>query len=78
MIGKPYAAVMVSRKKGKDLVIVPGQIHLLKDDTQVVELPEDYTILNPEDGTPIEPSFSFWITTETFDPFHAVIDWDGR
>jgi hypothetical protein len=75
-LGRPYAAIMVERK-GNTLRIIPDQLHILKHDIYVVELPEDITVLPPLGNEPVQSSSRFWITTETFDPYHAVLDWDG-
>ena len=67
---------MVERK-GKTLRIIPEQFHILKHDVYVAELPEDFKVLSPLGDEVVPPSSGYWITTETFDPYHAVLDWDG-
>jgi len=77
-VGRPYAAVVVENTGKKKLAIQLGQIQVMKHDAYVVMLPDDFKVINPEDGTVIDAEHTFWITTETFDPYHAVIDWDGK
>jgi hypothetical protein len=69
---KPYAAVKVERK-GKRLVVIPGSICLVKPGTEFAVL-YDHKVVS-EDGETLQPSGVFYISTETFDPYHLVIDW---
>jgi hypothetical protein len=42
----------------------------------LTRLPPDVVVMAP-DGEVIKASRSFWVTTCTIDPFHAVIDAEG-
>lgn len=74
-IGKPRAAVRVKfDSKKKALVIVEGEgFMVLKDDSLISEIPSNIPILDSK-GKPILASGKFFVTTETFDPYHAVVD----
>ena len=71
-IGKPWACVTV-RAEGKRLVVVPGSIGVLKSDALVMPLPLEIEVCE-EGGWRIRPERKFYITTETFDPYHALTD----
>jgi hypothetical protein len=77
-IGRPQAAVTVEYLGNKTFAVQIGGFTILRDDTYVVEIPKDYKIIDPNEGLIIEATHNFWITAETFNPFHAVIDWSGR
>jgi len=70
---RPYACVTVEVLGKKKLKAVPGSIAFLKSDARLVALPEDVIVVDDK-GNVIEPSRGFFITTETFDPYHAIID----
>lgn len=75
---RPYAAVIVEARRtrgGVVLTVVPGSIFIAKADVLVAPLPKRMRVVDP-DGNEIEPARSFAITTETFDPCHAVFDID--
>ncbi len=71
-INRPRAAVRV-RLERTGLVIVPGEISVLKNDAFVVPLPDRLRVVS-EDGEVVKPSDGsiFLITTETMNPFHLV------
>ena len=80
ILGKPRAMVKVKvrREKSKvSLEIVPG-IGVAKPDTILVALPDRIPVLSP-DGEVVKPSrgSSFWVTVETIDPFHGVMELPG-
>jgi len=77
-IGRPQAAVTVEYLGKKTFAVQTGGFIILRDDTYVVKIPQDYRIIDPNGGLIIEATHNFWITTETFNPFHAVIDWNGK
>jgi len=72
-VGRPYAAVL-AEKRGDALQVV-DRVVLIKPDAQVVRLPDRIRILSGD--SPIEPTWGFWISVETMDPYHAILDWDG-
>jgi hypothetical protein len=76
-LGRPFAAVMVERD-GQTLRIIPEQFKILKPDTQIAELPDDIAVMAPVGKQAVPPERRFWITVQTFDPYHAVLDWDGQ
>lgn len=71
---RPWAAAQVERR-GDELVLVPGGVFIAKADTLWLDLPERLNVVGP-DGAPVHPSpgRKFFITAETFDPFHAVTE----
>ncbi|MFB5269350.1 hypothetical protein ACE41H_21560 [Paenibacillus enshidis] len=71
-LGRPYAAVQVEHIN-KVLVVIPGSVSILKEETKITKLPSAYPVVDSE-GYLIKPSGQFYITTETFDPYHMVID----
>jgi hypothetical protein len=70
-VGRQWAAVTVRVEKGS-LIVQPG-IGVLKPETLVFPVPDTVLVQGP-DGEVIRPSGRFMITTETFDPYHLVID----
>lgn len=74
MVGQAHACVMVQRiGHGKTYQIMPGEVHLLKADTIVMEL-ENAKVIDLE-GKEIHPTGKFLITAETIGPYHLVTDW---
>jgi hypothetical protein len=69
-----YAAVVAHRKKN-NLVVQGGSIQLVKEGTLFAPLHGSGFEVVAEDGTPIQPTGSFYISVETFDPVHLIIDW---
>ena len=74
-LGKPRAAVLVRFDPSlKALVLVEDEaLFVLRADALLAALPEDVHVLSPE-GKRIEATGAFHVTTETFDPLHAVTD----
>lgn len=70
---KPVGAVIV-RRDGNRLCIAPGAttLAIARWDTKWVALPEDIGIWGLEGR--IKPAACFWITVESFDPYHLVCD----
>ena len=71
-----YAAVKVEvtkKAKPRTLAVLPGGIVFTKTDTKFVPLPDDVIVVNDE-GEEITASFKFYVSLETFDPFHIVVD----
>lgn len=77
-LGKNWAAVRV-RVAGTRLVMTPGDdghaIVVCKRDTLFVPLPDRIQVVGP-DSKVVKPSKGsrFWVTVETFDPFHLVTE----
>lgn len=77
-LGKPWAAVRV-RVNGTQLVMTTDEsghaIVICKQDTLFVPLPERIQVVGP-DGKVVKPSKGsrFWVTVESFDPFHLVTE----
>lgn len=68
-------AVVTVRFEGPDrLIVVPGQIGVSKSDALFVPLSKRVVVLDPETLKPIEASGEFWVSTETFNPFHVIAD----
>lgn len=79
-LGKPRACVNV-KVEGRDRLVVCGGddgkhgVFVAKIDSQWSELPERIKVVGP-DGKVIKPSKGkqFYVSTETFDPFHALLE----
>ncbi len=68
------ACVTVERRKG-DLVVVVGKIGVTQTDALIAAVP-DYLRVVDTNGKTIPPSRGkrFFVSTETFDPFHFVVE----
>lgn len=47
---------------------------ILKHDVQVAPLPDRVKVFDPIENKQIKPSGRFFVSTETFDPYHVVCD----
>ena len=78
---KPLLTVKVERfgytKASLTLATTAEPPSLARGDAVFVPLPKEIKVIS-QDGEPITPTWKFWISTETFDPFHLLIDWDGN
>lgn len=72
-IGKSRAAVTIRVKNRNELVVADDGICILKADALISKLPDGVRIYDPN-GKEVTPTGSFYITTESFDPFHIVTD----
>jgi hypothetical protein len=73
---RPYAFVKVEVVKMKGaltLVVMPEDIGLLRTGSQLFPLPKEVRVLAP-DHKPLEASQHFYVSLDTFDPFHGLID----
>ena len=73
---KPRACVSVRveyRDRKPVLIVKDGSVGVLKGDAILVELPKEIPVIGP-DGDRIKPTGKFYVTTETFDPHHALVD----
>lgn len=77
---RPRAAVKVKLEKDKLVVSGPDDegkpnIFVAKMDTQWAKVPDRIKVVGP-DGKVIKPSkgTSFYVSTETFDPYHMVLE----
>lgn len=80
-LGRAHAAVRVRVLKHRPRVLVldPDEdepILILANDALVVALPKDVTVVTPE-GEPVTSNGQFFVTTESLDPYHAVLDLSG-
>ncbi len=82
-VGKPYACVVVKvsrithrgvRRRSLTVCTDRG-VSVFRADALVVPLPESVGVVL-EDGDVLRPSRTFWVTTETFDPYHLLTDMD--
>lgn len=78
---KPWAFVKVRFERGASVAkskLIIEEIMVCKADTLVVDLPERWKVYDQE-GKQVKPSKGrkFVVTTETFDPYHAVAEVDG-
>lgn len=73
-LGCRRAAVTVRLEESR-LVIVEGSIGVLDDYTQITPVPARLTVVS-EAGEVLKPSkgSAFFMTTETFDPCHLVVE----
>lgn len=65
---------------GRDrLELQSGSIRLLKGDAKMAPLPPRIAVVDSS-GKPIKPSpgRSFYVTVETFDPFHMLTEIESR
>lgn len=75
---KPWAAVKVQLVGRNTLEVVPGSICILRSGVGLTQVPEGMEVTDPE-GRKLEPSHGeFFVSTETFDPYHLVVDADRR
>jgi len=71
--------VRVVRRGGQRTLVVQTAdeverpIGMLKTGVSIAPLPEGVRVLDSE-GDAIPPSRRFWVTTDTIDPFHMLID----
>ena len=75
-LGHRWACVTVraeGRGSERTLIVQEGSIAVLKLGVYLIELPQDVRVLGP-DGKQIHASWKFWVTLETFDPFHCLTD----
>lgn len=78
---KPFACVTVRvRDKGgvggtgeKHLVVQEGKIGLASPGSGFIEIPAPWVVTDQE-GNSVASSRTFWISVDTFDPYHVVID----
>jgi len=73
-VGKKRAAVTV-KVAGDRLVIEAGGVCVVKWDTLFAPLPERIKVVGP-DGKVVQPTKGsrFWVSVETIDPTHLVIE----
>jgi len=70
---RPYAAVRVEVVSLRPCVLrVTEDILVLKRGVRLAKLPTDVQVLG--DDTRVRASGEFYISTETFDPYHALTD----
>ena len=77
-IQRPCAAVKVrfTRKaRERVLTVEHGFVAILGHDAIIAPLPKDVVVVT-EDGEAIEASRGFWVTIETFDPWHLLMDFE--
>jgi hypothetical protein len=69
------------QKRGRDrllIVCTPDDVEhpiaAMRMGSQMAPVPDSVKIIDPTTKKPIRPSHRFWVTLETLDPFHMVID----
>jgi hypothetical protein len=75
---KPLVAVKVhvtARKGSRVLVVEPGIVGI-DSNAMLVPLPKD-VVVESDEGEVVQPTWGFWVSIETFDPYHLLLDWDG-
>jgi len=73
----PIRVVVTVELVGKVLRIVDKPLGFSKEGSLFMPLPKDVVVTSLE-GDPIFPCWGFWISLETIDPFHLLMDWDGE
>lgn len=75
VLTRPHAIVMVEvvKQRPTPVLVLAGGVEIAQWDTQWVEVPPG-TVIQTPDGDTIEPSGTFYVSVETFDPYHAVMD----
>lgn len=74
MTRRPYAAVQVERTGVRPPVLtVVGPVRLVRPGTLLSPLPPDLRVVDPE-GVSIAAAGRFYLTTETCDPYHLLVD----
>ncbi len=75
VIGRQRAGVEVRVRARRELVVQADSIVVLKRDALISRVPSTISVVT-EDGKPIAPAAgsAFWISTETLDPFHVVVE----
>lgn len=76
-VGRPYVCVTVNNIGKKTLRLETGSGALINPDTKFTRLPEDIKVVDHH-GEEIPAMRGFWISTESIDPYHILIDWDGK
>jgi hypothetical protein len=74
---KPYVAVVAQRHKNQ-LIVQPGALQIVKPDTLFASLRDTRLQVVNEDGTLITASGEFYVSLETIDPMHLIIDWQKQ
>jgi hypothetical protein len=73
VFGRPVAGVVCKRHPGKKrYVVMPGEITIVKADTEFVEI--DPKLVVDADGIPVTPTERYWRTASTIDPYHVIVD----
>ncbi len=73
-IGKPHMAVVVQYEKaGRKLVLTDKPPVVLQLDALVAPLPRNVVVVDRQRKR-VNASGQFYVTTETFDPYHLLID----
>jgi hypothetical protein len=64
--------------KNRQLEIQPRMedVMVVAEGTQVAQLPDEFEVVDCE-GKRVEPTHDFYVTAETMDPEHMLLDWDG-
>lgn len=72
---QPHACVTVEviKQRPHAILKVVGGIRIAQHSTTWVALKPGTQVVT-EDGEVIEPSGTFYVSTETFDPFHLLMD----
>lgn len=73
---KPWAAVSV--RVDKDKLVVQSEVFVAKEEIALVLLPERFKVVS-SGGEIVRPTSGarFFISLETFDPCHLLLEWGG-
>jgi hypothetical protein len=74
-LNRRYACVKVEVIKLRPPIVrVLPEVLMLKPDALLLPLPADVAVVAP-DGEAVPASGRFYITAESIDPYHLLIDW---
>lgn len=73
MLGRPHMAVCAKYEKGRLVLSDDRAPYVARADARFVPLPEGVAVLG-RNGNTLEASGKFWVSVETCDPFHAIVD----
>lgn len=67
---------VVPRRRGnqRQLVVEEGSVGITKG-AEFAPLPSDVNVCDSHEN-PLAPTWGFWISIETCDPYHLLLDWD--
>jgi hypothetical protein len=73
---KPLASVMCEWKDGSLVLVKGDSIRLAKPGLSVALLPKHVAVRDPYMLRRLNPGRQFWVSVDTFDPYHLILDID--
>lgn len=68
-----HVAVMAKVVELGKLMILSGTLCSVDKSTPIVKMPENFQIID-ENGEELKPTGEFYVTVQTIDPYHLVLD----